>query len=65
MPILPIPIGVVRRNAKQGTPLCTYTSELLQTQNNCMVYGYYIPFISMITSCLSCVSVSKEYFSNT
>ena len=30
-----------------------------------MLYGYYIPFISMITSCLSCVSVSIEYFSNT
>ena len=30
-----------------------------------MLYGYYIPFISMITSCLSCVSVSKEYFSYT
>ena len=30
-----------------------------------MLYGYYIPFLSTITSCLSCVGVYKVYYSNT
>ena len=44
----------------RAPPLFTYTSELLKTQDNCMLYGCYIPLISMITSCLSSESVSKE-----
>ena len=34
-------------------------SEMLQTQYICMLYGYDIPFLSMITSGLSCVTVYK------
>ena len=40
-------------------------SEMLQTQYICMFYGYDIPFLSMITSGFSCVTVQKVYFSNT